>query len=438
MKFRKVGILAMLFAIFSMIVMSIETYAEPVYIESLNITVNTKDIPTKAVVVDNRGVLSSEGISAIENAGLRLNVYNLGVYIETTDENICSQSYANNLAEKMFSLVPDENSILIAFSFYEDENGYYGVHYNVQGDLSEMRISGIISGTYHDFKTDASWIVGSTEQVVDYLVETEYNLLTTDARKAAEAKRTAEFLKVLRIILEVFAIIFIIFLIVVYWRKVNEFEEIIENKTEEIMAVKKELLNLMSEKKCVDKKLKELRTWKSRAIDVDTDIEKKIKTLLAKRTAEQFSKDYSEALNLDEYVSMFDRYNSMDDEEKSFVTLDMDKALETLDRLAKSEATKATKLIEETCNLSSTKGNYSEYNKTMEYYQGLPDCVRMLIAITLINNLSNNRDQAHKDYIRHQRSESSSSYNDSSYSSSSSFGGGFHSGTFGGGFGGGH
>ena len=50
-----------------------------------------------------------------------------------------------------------------------------------------------------------------------------------------------------------FAIIFIIFLIVVYWRKVNEFEEIIENKTEEIRAVKKELLNLKSEKNALIK-----------------------------------------------------------------------------------------------------------------------------------------------------------------------------------------
>lgn len=440
MRFRKLGILTLVLMIFAMIAMPTVAHAEPIYIESLDITVNTKDNPTKTVVIDKRGVLTEEEFRQIENAGERLRVYNLGLYIEMTDPDTCSQKYATTLAEEKYpEMLPEENSIMIAFSFYKDENGYYGVHYNVQGDLSERKISGIIEGTYHDFKTDGSWIAGSTDQVVDYLTEVENNLLTTDEREAVKQQKMQEFLKVLRVALETIAVIIIFSLILFYKRRMYEIERIMEGKNSEIKRIKSEYSDLMHDKGIVESDRDELKIWKSRAIEADSDIEGKIKTLLAIKKAQKFSRDYASASTLGDYIAMMDRFSSMSGEEKSYVTLDMDRARDMLDELAKIEAKKATERIEETCQLSSTRENYSTYSNTVNYCDGLPSCVRMLIAVNLLNNLKDNHSKAQSDYRHHQESSSyhSSSYSSHSSHSSSSFGG-FHSGSFGGGFGGGH
>ena len=440
MRFRRVGILTLLLVIFATIAMPIVAHAEPIYIESLDITVNTKDEPTKTVVVDKRGVLTEAEIRQIESAGERLGIYNLGIYIEMTDPNTSTQRYATELAEeKYMEMLPEENSIMIAYSFYEDENAYYGVHYNVQGDLSEGEISGIIRGTYHDFKTDGSWIAGNTDQIVDYLLKVENDLLTTDARKAAEKERNAEILRLARIVLEVLGVCCIIVLAISHKRKVDELEEIIDEKDSRIRKEKDNYSELKYEKDSVDGERKTLETWKERAIAADPDIEKKIKTLLAKRKAEKFSKDFGAAATLKDYVAMFEQYGSMTEEEKSYVTLDMGRAHDMLDDLAKIEAKKATEMIEETCQLSTTSSHYSDYSRTMNYYNGLPDCVRVLLAVSLINSLKNNHNRSHTAYTQHQESMSySSHHHSSSYSHHSSFGGGFHSGSFGGHVGGGH
>ena len=440
MRFRRVGILTLLLVIFATIAMPIVAHAEPVYIESLDITVNTKDEPTKTVVVDKRGVLTEAEIRQIESAGERLGIYNLGIYIEMTDPDTSSEWYATDLAEeKYMEMLPEENSIMIAYSFYEDENAYYGVHYNVQGDLSEGKIGDIIEGTYHDFKTDGSWIAGNTDQIVDYLLKVENDLLTTDARKAAEKERNAEFLRIVRIILEAFGVCCIIAFAIFHKKKVDELEELIEYKDSNIRRVKDDYSELMDKKDSIDDERKKLETWKERAIAADPDIEKKIKTLLAKRKAEKFSKDFGAAATLKDYVAMFEQYGSMTEEEKSYVTLDMGRAQDMLDELAKIEAEKATEMIEETCQLSTTSSHYSDYSRTMNYYNGLPDCVRVLLAVSLINSLKNNHNRSHTAYTQHQESTSySSHHHSSSHSYRSSFGGGFHSGSFGGHVGGGH
>jgi len=313
------------------------------------------------------------------------------------------------------------------------------VHYNVQGDLSEGEIIAIIKGTYHDFKTDGSWIAGNTDQIVDYLIKVENDLLTTDARKAAEKERNAELMRIARIILEVLGVCCIIALAIFHKKKVDELEEIIDDKDSRIRKARDEYSDLMHEKDSVDGEKETLAVWKKRAIAADPDIEKKIQTLLAKRKAAKFSQDFGTAATLKDYVAMFEQYGSMTEEEKSYVTLDMGRAHDMLDELAKIEAKKATEMIEETCHLSTTSSNYSSYSRTMNYYNGLPQCVRVLLAVSLINSLKNNHNRSHTAYTQHQESMSYNSHrHSSSYSHHSSFGGGFHSGSFGGHVGGGH
>ena len=228
--------------------------------------------------------------------------------------------------------------------------------------IVSSKIGDIIEGTYHDFKTDGSWIAGNTDQIVDYLLKVENDLLTTDARKAAEKERNAEFLRIVRIILEAFGVCCIIAFAIFHKRKVDELEELIEYKDSNIRRVKDDYSELMDKKDSIDDERKKLETWKERAIAADPDIEKKIKTLLAKRKAEKFSKDFGAAATLKDYVAMFEQYGSMTEEEKSYVTLDMGRAQDMLDELAKIEAKKATEMIEETCQLSTTSSHYFNYN----------------------------------------------------------------------------
>ena len=441
MKFRKeVRVMVLLMVLISMIAIPITVHAEPIYIETLDITVNTKDEPTKAIVVDNRGVLTPSEIEAIEHAGERLKVYNLGVYIEMTDSKTCTQNYAVNLAEEKYrEIMPNENSILIAYSFYEDANGYFGVYYNVQGDVSRSEIQSIISGTYHDFETDGTWIAGSTDQVVDYLEKVESDLLSTDARMAEKKKQDEEFLKSFRVVLMCLGGGIILLLIVLYRKKDNELWET-ERKNERKVE---ELLSTISKKDDeIEKGLEEVRrlnTWKRNAISADPDIERKIKTFLAYQKAKQFDSDFGSASTLSDYVSMFDQYGAMSDEEKSYVQLDMVKAKEMLDQLAKIEAEKANSYFEETCKLSSNRANYESYNNAVHYYNGLPSCVRTLLNLALIHSLTSGHSQAQSDYKHHQAASSYHSYHSSSSSSRSYHSsGGFHSGSFGGHFGGGH
>lgn len=438
MKNRKIKLLAVFFAVVTMILaMPMTAYADSIYIESQDITVYLKETPTKTVVEDKRGVLSNEEIQKIEAAGERLKIYDIGLYIEMTEKNTCTQRYTNSLSEKKFDelLSGKENSIMIVFSFYEDAGGYYAVHYNVQGDLKQYDVNKIIQGTYHDFKTDATWITGSFEQVIDYLTKVEENLINAD--EIAEQKRqdTVAFFKVFRVVLEVLAIAIIIYMICNNKRKENRWQETLDEKNGEIAS----LVNEVREKKCECEEIKDernkLQGWKKNALNASPEIEAMISKYLAKECAEAFNKKFKKAKSLEKLLEMISEYDAMSSNEKDFVKLDVVKARENLDVLAGKEAEKATKIIEEACNKSSDRYNRDSYNNAMNYYNHLPQCVKILIAAQLIRNLESNHSAAESDYNRH---HNSSSYHNSLSSGGFNHSGGFHSGTFGGGFHGGH
>ena len=412
-------------------------HAEDIYIESLGITVKTKDTPTETVLVDMDNMLTAGDTEAIKAEGTRLGIYNIGLYIEMIDEKNCNQKHANEMAEAMYKeFMPNDNSIMIVFSFYEEAEGYYGVHYNVQGELSESKISGIIEGTYHDFKTDSSWIAGSFNMVVTYLLESEYNLIHADeiaARKQAESNKMFQIIQY--VVLGLLAI-FILYLLYKIKVQHDEYETLSEESASRNNELSRRLRNKENDIETLEGEKSELEEWKANAIAADPDIIKKISVYLAQGTARRFSTNFGSAKTLDDYCQMFDTYNGMSDLEKSFVSIDVDTAREKLDELAKEKAAEATKLIEETCSYSDDRHHLDSYNSTLNYYNGLPSYVRTLITLALVNNLIQRQSNAQSDYRSYQH-RSSYSHHSSSSTSHSSYGG-FHSGTFGGGFHGGH
>ena len=438
MKFRKLKFITSVIVIIALILTPLSAYAKTIEIESKGITVETKDTPTQAVVVDERGLFSKEQITEIENAGKELEVYDIGLYVEMTDKKTCTQRYTNNLAEEKYSKILKDkpNSILIVFSFYKDAYGYYAVHYNVQGDLSEYKISNIIKETYHDFKTDSEWVVGSFKQVIGYLKDVEYELINADTLKIERDKQREEnlntFYKVSRIFLEIVALIVIICLIVLKYKNKNYYKNVITElesdlteKEQTIKESEQEISNLKSENK-------KLKNWKQNAKAVNDDIDSKIFDYLARKKASEFDKKYSKANSFEELDKMIPEYDSFSSSEKEYVTLDINSFRKKYDKLLKEKVDEATSYIKDKCKACEGNRHYRyELDDTLNYYNHLPSSVRLLIAVSVITHLNNMHSDAHRDY-RNYNSHSSSSYH------SISFGGGFTSGTFGGGFGGGH
>ena len=412
-------------------------HAENIYIESLGITVKTKDTPTETVLVDMDNMLTAGDTEAIKAEGTRLGIYNIGLYIEMIDEKNCNQKHANEMAEAMYKkYMPNDNSIMIVFSFYEEAEGYYGVHYNVQGELSESKISGIIEGTYHDFKTDSSWIAGSFNMVVTYLLKSEYNLIHADEIAAQKQAESNKMFQIIQYVVLGLLAIFILYLLYKIKVQHDEYETLSEESASRNNELSRKLRNKENDIETLEGEKSELEEWKENAIAADPDIIKKISVYLAQGTARRFSTNFGSAETLDDYCQMFDTYNGMSDLEKSFVSIDVDTAREKLDELAKEKAAEATKLIEETCSYSDDRHHLDSYNNTLNYYNGLPSYVRTLITLALVNNLIQRQSNAQSDYRSYQH-RSSYSHHSSSSSSHSSYGG-FHSGTFGGGFHGGH
>lgn len=437
MKLRRIPILAVILMMMSFVT-PIVANADSIYIESQDIYVNLKETPTKTVVVDKRGVLSDEQIQQIEAAGTRLRVYDVGLYVEMTERSTCSQSYANTLAEQKFDeLMPrKENSVMIIFTFYEDAGGYYAVHYNVQGNLSENQVNQKIRGTYHEFKTDATWIAGSFEQVIDYLTEVENNLINADQIAEQQKENLILIGKIFRVILELLAIVVIIYLVREQRRNDKEFNQTINKKNEKIELLHEEARKKKEKCKELDKTCKELHKWKNAAIASTPEVEKNISTFYARQRAKEFDETFRNASSFDELVQMVSEYDEMSSEEKSFVRLDVRKARSEMEKMAKKEAEKATKVITEACKETGNRYNRDMFDHTMGYYNGLPSCVKILIAAHLIRTLNDKHSAAQSDYKRYHSSSSSHSHSHSS--SSFHHAGGFHSGTFGGGFHGGH
>ena len=438
MRVRKFNLYAVFFIVAMLFAMPMTAHADSIYIESQGITVETKETPTETVVVDMRKVLSDGQIQNVKEAGTKLKIYNVGLYVEMTEKATCSQKYANSLAEQKFEeLLPAENSVMIVFSFYEDAGGYYAVHYNLQGDFSESKVNRIIEGSYHDFKSDSTWIAGSFEQVVDYLTEVENNLINADAIAEQRHAALVTLGKIARAMIECFAIVAIIYLAWEIKSKDKEWRAYTDKKDRKIESLTKEAKRQDAAKNKLKERCDILQAWKDDAIESTPEIEGRITEHRAKRRAKEFDKTYKKAEGYKMLSSMISEYDAMSVQEKGHVKLDITKAKQKLEELAKAEAEKATNIIHETCKQTADRHHLNSYDKTLNYYNGLPNAVRMLIAARLVSQLIDGHPRAKSDYSRHSHSSSSSS-SSFSHRSSSMHTGGFHSGTFGGGFHGGH
>lgn len=397
------------------------------------------------VVTDKAGLLTNSQTQNIEAKVGELSNYDVALYVENAESKICTQKYTNNLSEEMYQKTFGDyrNGIMIVFSFYKPENGYFAVHYGGNVNISESKVGSLIKGSYHDFKTDSTWIEGSFLQCIDYFKTVENEPVKVEEAKAPWPLST----KILSIILAVVIISGMAF-INSYVNLKNE-KSYIEKHYEEQKKLIKEKISEISELKSENSKLKEklnkLEIWKKDAQKTRPTIQSEMADKLARETAKRFDKKFANVVNLRASIENFDlfdnmmlEYESFSDLAKGYVTLDTVKCSKKRQEAGKLYADAATKEIQGVCQkCSGTRHDRGLLDDTLGYYNNLPLFVRLMIAHTLIENLKDTQNRAEADYRRHQDSDSYS-HNHNSYSGST-FGGGFsHGGTFGGSFGGRH
>lgn len=400
------------------------------------------------VVTDKAGLLTEEQIQNIEAKTSELQNYAVALYVENSDPKTCNQRYANTLSETMYTEVFGDyrNGVMIVFSFYKAENCYYAIHYGGNVNLTESKVSRIIEGTYHDYKTDATWVEGSFCQCVDYFKEAEAIPADTQSTGDNESTPMPTSTKVFLILFIVTAIIAVILLynyLVLRSEKKYVDGELREanNENSDVRTRNSELSDKLS---TANDECDELRTWKKYAITVRPMIQDEIDDWVARRDAEGFDKKYSSVIKLEPIMenfvhldAMVGAYEKMSNLAKSYVSLNMEIASKKRQEAGEAYAKAATEKIQNVCDhCTGSRHERHELNDTMSYYNGLPMFVRLMIAQSLVNRLSSAKDNA--DSAQRRYTSSQSSYSSSSHHGGT-FGGSFHSGgTFGGHCGGGH
>ena len=402
------------------------------------------------VVTDKWGILTQEQVQNIEAKVSELTEIDVAVYIELVDSQTCNQKYANALSESMYTETFGEgyrNGIMIVFSFYEEANCYYAVHYGGNVQLSESKVSRTIEGTYHDFKTDATWVEGAFIQCVDYFKTLK--LATSDGAVEQLEETEHKPIPVSTILIVTIFVAFVITIIVLGWNYVHVLDEYKQmsgryNEQREVNYEVRSQNGKLSKKLSLARAENDkLLQWKVNAIAVYPTIQNEINEWVAKNDAKRFDENYEDIIQLDPIMENFDSFDKMLSEyeklsvlAKKYVTLDMTIASQKRQEAAEAYAASATQKIETVCHrCSGSRHSRSELNSTYSYYRGLPMFVQMMIAQQLVMNLTHKKDAAERDYKRYQDSQQEFY---SSHSSSSDYGGTFGGGLSGGGTFGGH
>lgn len=395
------------------------------------------------VVIDAANLLSTTQVQNIEKKVSELTNYNMALYIENTDPKTCTQKYTNSLSEEKYEEIFGDyrNGVMIVFSFYKAENGYFAVHSGGNVNLSENKVKNLIEGTYHDYKTDATWVEGSFCQCVDYFKEMEKEpIQNTQNEKEPIAKSTV----ILSLLLFV-AIIAIIVLVYEYFQIKSQktyIEKEWERQRRRASDLEKEKQRLKSKNDSIGARVNKLEKWKKDAKSVRPTIQKDIDVMLSKEAAKGFDSKYAKTVglpgiveNFDKFDKMMNAYEELNELAKTYVTINISEVSDKRQKTAEKYAEGATNKIKMVCDdCSGTRYERDQLNETVRYYNQLPLIVRLMIAKSLIDSLNSKKDSSESDYRRHQ-----SSYNSNHSSYGHTTGGSFsHTHTFGGGFGGGH
>lgn len=321
----------------------------------------------KTAVLDMDNVLDKVEKNFVEETAEKLNIYNIYVIIERNKKSR-SQKEIEEQAKKYYNFVTGSgsgNNIVIVFSFLdESKHGFYCVYYE---DENIKDLSKFIEKSNNEYKTEAGLVISSVENITSYLSDLEREVY---ANVTDETNKNFFMYTYYGLII----VLIIYSLIILYLcDRINNLKKEKEDQTANGQNQKDEVIKNLREK------LEELQDWKLLAVKIYPDLEIKIIAKKACKQGELFSKKYSSISTIEEYAEMFKEYDNMSLAEKSYVTINMEAAMNTFDALAREKAERMNESIMKIIELPANSRNYKRFEALRASLDDLPDVVKAKI-----------------------------------------------------------
>lgn len=331
------------------------------------------------VVKDDSSIISSRDVNIIESEEASLSKYDVYLYVELSTEGECFQSTTDSLAYELYDEIfaDNEHGIVIAYSLYDEFEGYYSIQLGSDTTLDETKMQEYIADGFNKYGTESEWITNTYKDIIKYISSTEKAEIKEEEREQRLIERESK----PRTFNPYFAfgagaIVLVIAVIAIANHLRNKIviaiqKNTIDNKDQEI-AIKDQQIDDMTDgfiavKEAIGVML-ELAKSEQEARERDyvpLMIEDKGPSKIALEFDQKFSSTAEkepEASNYFQFENVLDEFKALSDDAKAEVKLDMNKVQHSYE----ISASKYAKQIEDTILLKC-----SQYEDTPEYFKHL-------------------------------------------------------------------
>ena len=163
-------------------------------------TSKSEEIP---VITDEAKILSEHESDEIIENSKNLSVYSLAIYIESMDETELSEQATADNAKAFYQNVFGENEsgIVIAYAFSTNSfnNRFYAIYHGENVEVANSKIENLIKNAKKSTQSDNEWVTLASEQIIDYLVSQEYNIIHADEIAERDERNTEIIVNIVKI-----------------------------------------------------------------------------------------------------------------------------------------------------------------------------------------------------------------------------------------------
>ncbi len=395
------------------VISTITVYAEDS--TNANVTQSTtsksEEIP---VITDEAKILSEHESDEIIENSKNLSVYSLAIYIESMDETELSEQETADHAKAFYQNVFGENEsgIVIAYAFSTNSfnNRFYAIYHGENVEVANSKIENLIKNAKKSTQSDNEWVTLASEQIIDYLVSQEYNVIHADEIAERDKRNTEIIVNIIKIFFILVILSVIGFGIFKIFEKKKEYDKKIKRIQNTRAKIARDKERADEEIKKLKKEIQELDSWKKTAIKVQPDIEKKVLCYYAKADAQKFSKKY-EKISKKEFenkdfsylVRVIDEFEKLSELAKKFVTIDMDDVYRKYKTILNNYKAESEEKIRQVCKkYAGTEEERFKLRHAVEYYESLPIQIQSKFDSKLLAELRKKHESAEADYkIKH-------------------------------------
>lgn len=331
------------------------------------------------VVKDDSSIISSRDVNVIESEESSLSRYDVYLYVELSTEGECFQSTTDSLAYELYDEIfaDNEHGIVIAYSFYDEFEGYYSIQLGSDTTLDENKMQEYIADGFNQYGTESEWITNTYKDIIKYVSSVEKSEIKEEEREQRLIERESK----PRTFNPFFAlgaciIILIIAAIAIVSHLRNKYvislqQDTIDDKNQEIADKNRQIDDMndgfIAVKDAISAMLELAKAeQESRERNyVPSMIEDKGPNKIALEFDQKFSfivEKEPEASNYFQFENVLDEFKALSDDAKKEVTLDMNKVQSSYE----ISASKYARQIEDTILLKCSK-----YEDTPEYFKYL-------------------------------------------------------------------